>query len=93
MQHGTIFGVKAGGQLYFARSQFDDPDEPRPVIGDILAEPGPAVDPWTITMWFHFPNGWIIEEGGSNRIAPKDALDRPVEVLNAARLLYRTFAA
>ena len=36
-QRGWIFGVQAGGRLYFARYQFDDHDEPRPVIREILA--------------------------------------------------------
>ncbi|SKD04108.1 hypothetical protein SAMN05445504_9140 [Burkholderia sp. CF099] len=93
LQHGRIFGVEAGGQRYFARYQFDDHDEPRPVIRDILAEFGPADDPWTIAAWFHFPNGWIVEEGGSEPIAPKDALDRPVAVLDAARRFRGTYAA
>jgi hypothetical protein len=93
LQHGRVFGVEAGGLLYFARYQFDDHDEPRPVIRDILAELGPANDPWTIVAWFHFPNGWIVEEGGSGPIAPKDALDRPGAVLDAARRFRGTYVA
>ncbi|SIT41793.1 conserved hypothetical protein [Paraburkholderia piptadeniae] len=92
-QRGWIFGVEAGGRLYFARYQFDDHDEPRPIIREILAELGPAADPWTIAAWFHFPNGWIVKEGCSGPVAPKDALDCATAVLDAARRFRGTFAA
>ena len=44
--------------------------DPRGEIGGvhammILAELGPATDPWTIAAWFQFPNGWIVEDGPS----------------------------
>ncbi|MFM0439430.1 hypothetical protein PQQ84_23430 [Paraburkholderia strydomiana] len=61
LQSGRIFGVEAAGQLYF-RYQFDEHNQPRPVIKEILAELGPATDPWKIAVWFYFPNGWIVEE-------------------------------
>ncbi|CAB3741006.1 hypothetical protein LMG22037_06442 [Paraburkholderia phenoliruptrix] len=77
LQRGRIFGVEAGGQRYFARYQFDDHDEPRPVIRDILAEYGPAHDPWAIATWFHFPNGWIVTEGVPNRSRRKMRLTVP----------------
>jgi hypothetical protein len=92
-QRGWIFGVEAEGQRYYARYQFDDRGQPLPVIREILAELGPATDPWTIAAWFHFPNGWIVEEGCTAPIAPKDALDRHVAVVDAARRFRGTFEA
>lgn len=92
-ERGWIFGVQATGQLYFARYQFDEHALPRPVIRAILAELRPATDPWTIAAWFHFPNGWIVEDGGACPVAPKDALDDPAVVLEAARRFRGTYVA
>ncbi|WP_323046533.1 hypothetical protein [Paraburkholderia sp.] len=85
--------MEAAGQLYFARYQFDECNQPRPVIKEVLAELGPVTDPWKIAAWFHFPNGWIVEEGGAGSIAPKNALDNRLGVLEAARRFRGTFVA
>ncbi|MDR6476296.1 hypothetical protein J2778_003796 [Paraburkholderia graminis] len=92
-QRGWIFGVEAEGHLYYARYQFDDRGQPLPVIRQILAELGHTTDPWAIAAWFHFPNGWLVEDGCTAPIAPRDALDHHVAVVDAARRFRGTFEA
>jgi hypothetical protein len=82
-RRGRIFSVVYGGKEYFARYQFDEVYQPLPVIKEIIAGLGTMADTWKIAAWFHFPNGWIAE--GEHPIAPKDALDRRDDVVNAAR--------
>ena len=74
------------GQAYFAAYQFDTVCQPQPVIHDILAALGPVTDTWKIAAWFHFPNGWIIDER-AHAVAPKNALDRSQEVSDGETLL------
>jgi hypothetical protein len=65
-QLGWIFGVEAASQLYFARYQFDERNQPRPVIKEILAELGPVTDPWKIdACGFTFPTA-----GSSRMVVP-----------------------
>jgi hypothetical protein len=84
-RRGRIFSVSFGGKEYFARYQFDALYQPLPIIRDILKAFGSVADSWKIAAWFHFPNGWIAETGprGTRPIAPKDALDRPHDLLSA----------
>jgi hypothetical protein len=51
----------------------------------ILESFGQDADPQKIAAWFDAPNGWIIEFGpnGPMPVAPKDALDRHDDWLNA----------
>jgi hypothetical protein len=88
-RRGRIFSVNVNGREYFAGYQFDALCQPLPIIREILAELGPVADMWKIAAWFHAPNGWIAEQGSVSDtprpVAPKDALDRPGEVLAAAR--------
>lgn len=82
-RRGRIFSVVYGGKEYFARYQFDEAYQPLPIIKEIFAGLGTMADTWKIAAWFHFPNGWIVD--GERCLAPKDALDRRNDVLNAAR--------
>jgi hypothetical protein len=88
-RRGRIFSVSVGGKEYFARYQLDALYQPLPIIKEILKAFGPVADAWKIAAWFHFANGWIAEpsqDGNSPRpVAPKDALDRRDDVLNALR--------
>jgi hypothetical protein len=80
-----IFSVSFGGRDYFPHYQFDASHQPLPIIGKVLEKFAPAADTWKIAAWFYYPNGWIVDSGpeGVRAVAPKDALDRPDEVLNA----------
>lgn len=80
-----IFSVALDGQDYFPQYQFDPSYQPLPVISKVLAKFGPAADTWKIAAWFHYPNGWIVDTGpnGVRAVAPKDALHRPHDILNA----------
>jgi hypothetical protein len=86
-RQGWIFSVVFEGKEYFPRYQFDNLYQPLPVIRDILKAFGPVENAWQIAAWFHFPNGWIIEPGpsGPKPVAPKDALDRREDLLNAIK--------
>ena len=96
-RRGRIFSVNVGGKEYFAGYQFDAMGQPLPIIRDILDELGPVADSWKIAAWFHFPNGWIAEavpgEEPPRPVAPKDALDRPADVLAAARKMHGSYVA
>lgn len=82
---GRIFSVTFGGQEYFLRYQFDATYQPLPLIRDILAAFGAVDDTWKIAAWFHYPNGRIVkgEHESVKAIAPKDALDRRDDLMNA----------
>lgn len=88
-RRGRVFSVSLGGKEYFARYQFDALYQPLPIIKEILKAFGPVADAWKIAAWFHFPNGWIAEPGADGdsprAVAPKDALDRRDDVLDALR--------
>lgn len=86
-RQGRIFSVTFGGNEYFAGYQFDEMCQPLPVMRDILAILGPVADSWRIAAWFHFPNGWIAGHGErqGDAVAPRDALDRSRDVIDAAR--------
>lgn len=96
-RRGRIFSVSLNGKEYFPRYQFDTLYQPLPIIKDILKTFGPVADTWKIAAWFHFPNGWIAEpsrEGNNPRpVAPKDALDRHDDVLNALRARRGSYSA
>jgi hypothetical protein len=83
-QESRIFCVTLGGRDYFARYEFDGFGEPLPVVKEVLDALGRLGDGWKIAAWFDFGNGWIAGSGGQ-AVAPKDALDRRDEVVNAAR--------
>ena len=82
-RRGRIFGVRLGGQEYFAKYQFDEYYKPLPIIKDILLRLGTVSDSWTIAAWFHFPNGWLSSAAGEP-LASKDALDQRAAILRAA---------
>lgn len=82
-RRGRIFSVSRGGREYFARYQFDAMYAPLPVIREILEAFGDVADPWTLAAWFHYPNAWIAG-ADSTPMAPKDALDRREDVVQAA---------
>jgi hypothetical protein len=94
-QDGRVFSVPYDGEDYYARYQFDSLYQPLPVIKDILNAYGEYTDPWSVAAWFHFPNGWLTEEqsDGAVPVSPKDALDRCIEVINAARNRKGTYVA
>jgi hypothetical protein len=86
-RQGCIFSVTFAGKEYFPAYQFDAMCQPLPVMRDILAKLGSVADSWRIAAWFHFPNGWITGQGRSegDAVAPRDALNRSHEVIEAAR--------
>ena len=97
-RRGRIFGVNRNGREYFARYQFDSLYQPLPIIKDVLKAFGPVADPWVLAAWFHFPNGWIVRRvrrdgTDTETLAPKDALDRRDDVLNAASKRQGSFVA
>jgi len=94
-RRGRIFSVNFGGKEYFPRYEFDAVYQPLPVIRDILKAFGPVADSWKLAAWFHFPNGWIVEPGpeGPTPVAPKDALDRLDDLLNALKKRHGSYVA
>jgi hypothetical protein len=94
-RRGRIFSVNFGGKEYFPRYEFDAVYQPLPVIRDILKAFGPVADSWKLAAWFHFPNGWIVEPGpeGPTPVAPKDALDRLDDLLNALKKRQGSYVA
>jgi hypothetical protein len=94
-RRGRIFSVNFGGKEYFPRYEFDAVYQPLPVIRDILKVFGPVADSWKLAAWFHFPNGWIVEPGpeGPTPVAPKDALDRLDDLLNALKKRQGSYVA
>ena len=94
-RRGRIFSVNFGGKEYFPRYEFDAVYQPLPVIRDILKAFGPVADSWKLAAWFHFPNGWIVEPGpeGPTPVAPKDALGRLDDLLNALKKRQGSYVA
>lgn len=92
---GQIFVVQYRNEKYYARYQFDKFYQPLPIIKAILAVLGKDTNAWNLATWFHFPNGWIATEGseGLRPTAPKDALGRCNDVIEAARRYRRTYFA
>ena len=85
---GRIFSVDYQGREYFPGYQFDDAHQPLPIIEDILKALGPETDPLVVAAWFHYPNGWITRRSADGKtevpVAPKDALEMPDLVVEAA---------
>lgn len=81
-----MLSVEHQGRRYYGRYQFDASMEPLPLIKEILGALGDA-DPWRVAAWFHYPSPWLVERDaqGLRNIAPKDVLDRSVDVIQAAR--------
>jgi hypothetical protein len=97
-RRGRLFSVSHDGKELYARYQFDALYQPLPVIKDILEAYGEYADAWALAAWFHFPNSWIVKDGrpaGGQDIplAPKDALDRRNDVVDAARKRRGTYTA
>jgi hypothetical protein len=94
-RRGRIFSVNYAGKEYFPRYEFDSLYQPLPVIREILKAFGPVADSWKLAAWFHFPNGWIAEPAteGPTPVAPKDALDRRDDLLNALRKRQGSYVA
>ena len=94
-RRGRIFSVSFNGKEYYPRYQFDSMFQPLPVVKSILKTYGECSDAWALATWFHFPNSWIIKEVGSVAVsvAPKDALDRRDDVIEAARNQKGTYVA
>lgn len=94
-RRGRIFSVSCNGKEYYPRYQFDTMFQPLPVVRSILKAYGECADTWALATWFYFPNGWIAKEVGSEvvSVAPKDALDRPDDVIKAARNQKGTYVA
>ena len=92
---GKIFGVTCGVREYFPRYQFDSSYQPISIISEVLEKFGTRTDPWKIAAWFHYPNGWIVGPGpeAARSVAPKDALDRPKDVLNALNKHMESYCA
>src|SRR6201998_585326 len=81
-RRGRIFSVTFAGKEYFPRYEFDAAYQPLPVIRELVTAFGTVADTWKIASWFHYPNGWIVEQG-VKPVAPKDALDRRNDLMRA----------
>lgn len=95
-REGRIFSVNDGEREIFPAYQFDVAWQPRPVIEEILAQLAEVADSWNIAAWFHFPNGWLSyrdKSGAVVPVAPRDALDRVKDVVDAARKNRATYVA
>lgn len=94
-QSGCTYSVFYKGNEYFAKYQFDSMYKPRPVIKAVLDAYGACSDTWSIAAWFHFRNGWISNDDtiSPSPLAPKDALDQPEAIINAARHRQGTYVA
>ena len=79
-REGRVFAVRYGGRDLYPAFQFAD-GQPRPVIKEILSLLPASVTPWQIAMWFSSGNAWL--DGAE----PRERLDEPGEVLEAARRL------
>lgn len=90
-----VFSVSYGGTDYYPRYQFDAVYKPLAVIKDVLKAYGECTDFWSLAVWFHFPNVWIVKNIGDEvmPVAPKDALDRSFDVISAARSQKGTYVA
>lgn len=85
-RQGRIFSISYNGKGYYPRYQFDAMYQPLPIISDILKAFGEYADAWSLAIWFHFPNGWIAKDvdGSAVAVAPRNALDRAHDVIQAA---------
>jgi hypothetical protein len=94
-RQGRIFSASYDGKKYFPRYQFDAMYRPLPVIRDVLKAYGQCSDPWSLAAWFYFPNAWIATNVGdeSVAVAPRNALGRLGDVVNAARNQTNTYIA
>jgi hypothetical protein len=94
-RRGRIFCVTYDDKDYYPRYQFDAMYQPLPIIKEVLSAYGEYADPWSVAAWFHFPNGWIAREVGDTAVpvAPKDALNRTTDVIEAARNQKGTYVA
>ena len=77
-REGKIFAVRKGGIDLYPAFQFEDGD-PRPVIKQVLAALPDGLSPWQVAFWFDSGNGWL------NGAEPQECLDRPDEVVEAAK--------
>lgn len=75
-----VFAVRHGGRDLFPAFQFED-GYPRSVIKRVLHEFPPTATEWQIAIWFASGNGWL--DGAE----PRNRLDAPDEVIEAARRL------
>lgn len=91
-RRGRVYSVDMDGKDRYAGYQLDVMGRPLPVIKDILAALGSIPDSWSIASWFHYPNGWIVDKNG-RAVAPKEALDRPDDVIRAASKRLRSYQA
>lgn len=92
---GRVFSVSYEDKDYYPLFQFDSLFQPLSIIKEILDAYGAYADTWSIAAWFHFPNGWIIDQhlDGTVPLAPKNALGRRIEILNAIRNRNGTYVA
>ena len=81
-REGRIFAIRYGGRDLYPAFQFAE-GQPRPIIKKILSLLPLSVTPWQIAMWFSSGNGWL--DGAE----PRERLDEPGEILEAARRLAR----
>ena len=79
-REGRVFAIRHGGRDLYPAFQFRD-GQPRPVIKRILREVPAIASGWQIALWFASGNGWL--DGAE----PRDRLDAPDEVVEAARRL------
>jgi hypothetical protein len=84
-KEGRLFGVPYRGQTLYPAFQFDDANELRPVVGQVLeALPRPQMSDWELALWWTAANGHL----GGRR--PVDLLDEDPDALpTAARDLAR----
>lgn len=94
-RRGRVFCITHDGRDLYPRYQFDALYQPLPVIKGVLDAYGQYADAWVLAAWFHFPNAWLVKDtqDGDVPVAPKDALDRRDDVINAARRRRGTYAA
>lgn len=94
-RRGRIFSVNYNGTDYYPRYGLDSSLRPLPIISQILKEFEGEPDSWKIAAWFHFPNGYVSADtpDGRRPVAPRDALNQPDKVLQAARARKGTYIA
>jgi hypothetical protein len=79
-RHGLVFGVAIRDEVLYPKFQFDENDEPRPVVERVLtALPTELMTPWEIALWWTSGNGWLDGQ------RPVDLMDKePAAVVEAA---------
>lgn len=92
-----IFSVTYRKREMYPRYQFGA-GEPLSIVAEVLkgfAGQYGEIDRWKVAAWMHYPNGYITAETpvGKRSIAPKDALDRPVDIRAALRHRTGTYVA